>query len=155
MWKPPWPQEQLGHVWKFERDDLNSACCRGRAASATGWSRCAAEFKGQNKKADLILHPLTCCLLHVYIPPTPPFIPPPPSMYRPHLTIFPQIQRHTSPPGWRRSSGGPSSPRRSARPHLGVTPPGDDRSNTTPGYVAPSGPKSCCFFCFFLNGCIS
>lgn len=141
MWKPLWPREQLGHVWKFERGDLNAACCRGRAASAAGWSRCAAELKGRKKKSWLDSPPP-----HLLSPPClplcPPFIPPPPSMYRPHLTVSPQIQRRTSPAGWRRSSGGPSSLRRSARPHLGVTPPGGDRSNTTPGYVAPSGTKS-------------
>ncbi|TMS12137.1 Low density lipoprotein receptor adapter protein 1 [Larimichthys crocea] len=49
------------------------------------------------------------------------------------LSVFLQIQKHTSPSGWRRSSGGPSSLLHSARPHLVVTLLEGDRSSMTLG----------------------
>lgn len=50
-----------------------------------------------------------------------------------HTCLLPQIQRHISPLGWRRSSGGLSSLPHSAHPHLVVTPLEGDQSNMTLG----------------------
>lgn len=140
MWKPLWPRD-LGARMKVRKRWFKCCLLQRKSCERRRLEPMCCRVKGTKKKSWLDSPPP-----HLLSPPClplcPPFIPPPPSMYRPHLTISPQIQRRTSPVGWRRSSGGPSSLRRSARPHLGVTPPGGDRSNTTPGYVAPSGTKS-------------
>lgn len=123
-----------GGVWKVLRRWFKKNCaCRRESWECHGLESMFSNLSYRQKKSWLPLFRLTCRVLHVFTL----------SLYSPcQLLVLPQIQRHTSPPGWRRSSGGPSSLLHSARPHLAVTPRAGDRSNTTPGYVAPSASKT-------------
>lgn len=120
--------------------------------SATGWKCCFTSLKSDSSPFPLrpdvsVLYLSSACLysaLYVSFFLLFCFIVWQPLISTCHLS---QIQRHISPVGWRKSSGGPYSLLRSARPHLVVTLLEGDQSNMTLGQVSFKALHHCQLAC--------